>query len=126
MSDLDEYEESITYPKKRVGGSQYGATAKKSVSFTSGLNASQLDPEDKEMSADGYSDIKVPEIRGKIEELVITSKHYTSRDKQEIAAQLPVWKAYEVIKSTKNTSTGGDITEAVSACVAMKRQMVLY
>ena len=131
---------------KRVAEKALGSAPKQSRSFTSSLanlhvgdlpeeseeeeeSITESTQEDKEADMALFGDqnvgLDVAGVYLEIESMVVSSKHYTSRDKQEILAQKKIWIAVPGLMLAKKEN--GEPDEVmVGAGIAAKRQMVLY
>jgi hypothetical protein len=74
---------------------------------------------------DQNHELNVEGVYLEIESMVISSKHYTARDKQEILAQKKIWLAVPGLMNARDAEQRPDEV-MVRAGIAAKRQMVLY
>ncbi len=133
---------------KRSGDSNIGLAPKKSKSVTTSLASlqvangyseseeseeeiiSNISTEDNKLVmatilfGDPHPSLDVPAVYADIENLMLTSKHYTSRDKQEIIAQKKIWLAVPGLMTITKDNAPDRVY--VEAGIAAKKQMVLY
>ena len=75
---------------------------------------------------DLHQEVKdIPGILAELHTLLLTSSHYTPRDKREILAQIPVFEAIPDMINAVDDKTN-PMQKVRNAAIASKKQLVLY